>query len=139
MAVASMIFVDTGAWIARLVARDQNHERALEAWAVLARGQQRCATSNYVLDECITLLARKTTYAFAAREARKLYASDRLEVLRPAAIDERAAIELFAKYADQRVSFTDCVSFALMKRHRMRRAFAFDRHFAAAGFELWPP
>lgn len=133
-----MIFVDTGALIARLVERDQHHQRALTAWMELGRGQQRCATSNYVLDECITLLARRTSYTFAASEARKLYASSRLQILRPETEDERNAVELFARYADRRVSFTDCVSFALMKRHRIRRAFAFDRHFAAAGFELWP-
>lgn len=133
-----MIFVDTGALIARVVERDQHHERALAAWESLAKGQQSCLTSNYVLDECITLLARRTTYRFAASQARKLYASKRIEILRPDGVDERRAIELFSKYADQRVSFTDCVSFTLMKRHRIRRAFAFDRHFTAAGFEIWP-
>lgn len=49
-----------------------------------------------------------------------------------------AALEQFTKLADQRVSFTDCVSFALMRRHRVRHAFTFDRHFEAAGFEIWP-
>ncbi len=29
-----------------------------------------------------------------------------------------------------------CISFALMRRHRLGRAFAFDRHFLAAGFEV---
>jgi hypothetical protein len=33
---------------------------------------------------------------------------------------------------------TDCVSFALMRRHDLNRAFTFDRHFADAGFEVVP-
>lgn len=34
------------------------------------------------------------------------------------------------------MSFTDCLS--LMRRHRIRRVFTFDRHFALAGFEAVP-
>ena len=45
---------------------------------------------------------------------------------------------MFAKFADQQVSFTDCVSFVLMRRNRLERAFTFDRHFASAGFEITP-
>jgi uncharacterized protein len=40
------------------------------------------------------------------------------------------------KYADQGVSFTDCVSFAIMRRHKIRTAFTFDRHFKLAGFNV---
>jgi predicted nucleic acid-binding protein len=40
--------------------------------------------------------------------------------------------------ADQRVQFADCVSFVMMRRYRPKRVFGFDRHFAMAGFELWP-
>ncbi len=52
--------------------------------------------------------------------------------------DEIEAIHLFRKFADQRVSFTDCISFVLMKRFRIRTAFTFDQHFARAGFEVIP-
>jgi predicted nucleic acid-binding protein len=41
-------------------------------------------------------------------------------------------------FGDQAVSFTDALSFAVMRRMRIERAFSFDRHFALAGFELWP-
>ena len=33
---------------------------------------------------------------------------------------------------------TDCISFVLMRTLRITRAFSFDRHFAHAGFTLWP-
>ena len=133
-----MIFVDTGAFLARYLPRDDHHRRATRSWKALARRDWKCYTSNFVLDETFTLLARRSSYSFAAERARTLYASKALQILRPTADDEHEALLLFEKYADQEVSFTDCTSFALMKRQHIRRAFAFDRHFKHAGFELWP-
>ncbi|MGH9463558.1 MAG: type II toxin-antitoxin system VapC family toxin [Vicinamibacteria bacterium] len=82
-----------------------------------------------MLDETLTLLARRSSYSFAVDRARSLYASASLEIVRPSNEDEFGALALFEKFADQDVRFTDCVSFALMKRQGVRRAFAFDRHF----------
>ena len=104
----------------------------------LGSQRRRCLTSNFVLDEVLTLLGRRVSYDFAAARAATIWGSAALTILRPDEQDELAAIELFSKFADQGVSFTDCISFALMRRHRVRRAFTFDRHFEAAGFQTWP-
>jgi len=133
-----VIFVDTGAFIARYVRRDNHHRQAKRAWGEIERSHVRCFTSNFVLDETFTWLGRQASYSFAAERGRSLLRSSVLTVLRPNAEDEEEAIEVFAKFADQQVSFTDCVSFVLMRRNRLERAFTFDRHFASAGFEVMP-
>lgn len=133
-----MIFIDTGAFLARHVSHDQFHAKARRAWKDLEKAKSPLFTSNFVLDETFTLLARRTSYAFAADRAEAAYSSRVLTVLRPGPDDELEALALFRKLGDQEVSFTDCVSFALMRRHRLSRAFTFDRHFAAAGFTVWP-
>ena len=131
-------FIDTGAFLARYIERDQHHSTAQLAWRELGASRQKAFTSNFVVDETLTLLARGVSYAFAADRAAYIWASDALTILRPSEADELAGLDLFRKYADQKVSFTDCISFALMKRERLRRAFTFDRHFQTAGFEVWP-
>lgn len=133
-----MIFIDTGAFLARHVERDQNHKAATAHWRTIQKDHRQCFTSNYVLDETITLLSRRSSYRFAAERARNLYESTALWILRPEEDDERKALTLFEKYADQRVSFTDCMSFVLMEKHRIRSVFTFDRHFALAGFDVEP-
>jgi len=133
-----VIFVDTGAFLARYLGRDQHHARAVKAWRRLGMETTRPVTSNFVLDETFTLLGRWAGYGFAAERARTLLRSDLLRILRPGEQEELAAIELFEKYADQQVSFTDCISFALMRQHVIELAFTFDRHFSAAGFRPWP-
>ena len=133
-----MIYIDTGAFLARYAAQDQYHQDAQSAWKRLANLSWECYTSNFVLDETFSLLARRTAYEFAVTRARELLVSSKLTILRPNQEDELKALDLFAKFADQRVSFTDCVSFALMRRHGVSRVFSFDRHFRDAGFETWP-
>lgn len=133
-----MIYIDTGAFLARHIRRDQYHRRAQTAWKTLSRLPWRCYTSNFVLDETFTLLARRASYSFAAQRARSIMASVTLEILRPSREDEVEALDLFEKFADQGVSFTDCISFVLMSRHQIKRVFSFDHHFRHAGFTLWP-
>jgi len=133
-----VIFVDTPAFLARYLLRDSHHRRARQVWTELEEAGSACATSNFVLDETFTLLGRRSSYDFAAHRARALLSSAALTILRPDTDDEGGAVELFAKFADQGISFTDAVSFALMRRHGLLRAFTFDRHFARAGFEVVP-
>lgn len=133
-----MIFIDTGAFLARYVAEDRLHAQAVTGWDKLTRERAAAFTSSLVLSETFTLLARRAGYAFAAQRARHILDSGALTVLRPSERQDREALVLFEKFADQGVSFADCASFALMRHHRIKRAFAFDRHFAMAGFDLWP-
>ena len=133
-----MLFVDTGALLARYLKNDQYHAKAISAWKQVERRKERCVTTSFVFDEFFTLLARRTTYSFAAERARIIYSSNAISIIRPDREDEATAIDLFEKFSDQRVSFTDCISFVIMKRYRIRRVFCFDRAFAAAGFEVWP-
>jgi predicted nucleic acid-binding protein len=133
-----VIFIDTGAFVARHLPRDQHHKAALAGWKQLARRGWRCLTTSFVIDESVTLLARRAGAGFAAERARAMLASERLRIVRPTADDELAALELLEKYEAKEISFTDCVSFVTMRARGVRRAFSFDRHFREAGFLLWP-
>lgn len=132
-----MIFVDTGAFISRYLARDQYHRKALVLWEKLRSSNQRCYTSNFVLNETLTLLGQRAGNSYTAQRARNIYTSEILAILRPTQDDETEAIELLKKYSDQRVSFTDCISFVLMHKNKLNVAFTFDSHFEMAGFTLW--
>jgi predicted nucleic acid-binding protein len=133
-----VIYVDTGAFLARYLSRDQYHQKAGAFWKKIRKNQESCFTSNFVLDETFTLLGRWAGYDFASEKAAKIYASKLLIILRPTREDEIKAIEFFRKYADQNVSFTDCISIVLMRNKKIKRVFSFDSHFERAGFKLCP-
>jgi uncharacterized protein len=131
-----MIFIDTGPLLAQRLSRDPYREASLAGWMRLEKSSERLATSNFVLDELITLLAKRVGCAFAVDAVRGIYESSRLTILRPESRDEILALGLMRQIADPAISFTDYLSFALMKQSRIRKAFTFDRHFEIAGFEI---
>jgi predicted nucleic acid-binding protein len=55
---------------------------------------------------------------------------------RDRALEREAVTRWLARFADQEFSLTDAVSFEVMQRNKVTHAFAFDRHFAIAGFKL---
>ena len=128
-----MVFIDSGAFIALYLKEDQYHEQAAEIFPVLPHP---IFTSNHVVDEVATFLARKFGYGYAADRIDDLYASKDIDVVSSTRDDEVQAIRWMRKYADQEVSFTDCISFAMMRRLRIRSVFTFDRHFRDAGFRI---
>jgi predicted nucleic acid-binding protein len=129
------LFVDTGAFLAKEIANDQHHAAATEHWRDLSSARTALYSSEHVLDETMTLLARRTTYAWAADWGRDALASG-ISWLRADEMEWKQALRLMQKFADQGVSFTDCVSFVLMRREGLREVFGFDGHFTAAGFRL---
>ena len=50
-----MIFVDTGGWFASIVPTDKNHDKARN-WFL--QNREPLITTNYVVDETLTLLRR---------------------------------------------------------------------------------
>ena len=131
-----MIFVDTGAWVARFSRRDQYHSRAREIWDALRVSNERIVTSDSVFVETVTFLNRKVSSAAAAEAGRFLHTWSKLAILRATKEDEESALTLLEKFADQSVGYVDCLSFALVRRHRISKVFSFDRHFELAGLTL---
>jgi len=54
-------------------------------------------------------------------------------------IDEETFREALSIFKESRgYSFTDCTSFAVMKKYGITHAFTFDKHFREAGFQAIP-
>jgi predicted nucleic acid-binding protein len=124
------IFVDTSAWYAILDSNDRDHEAAARKIQGLDR---LLVTSNYVVDEVLTLLVRKLGSTIAISLGEKLFNQEVSALVRITEDDEGRAWEVFRQYVDKRFSFTDCTSFVLMERLGIDTVFAFDEHFAQYG------
>ena len=132
------LFVDTGALIARVLPRDQYHKESRKGWETLENIDARLYSSEHVFDEAVSLLTRQAGAVFAARWARDHLASREIQWLAATGEDWQEALRWLEKFSDQKLSFTDCLSFTFLHREGLQAVFGFDHHFELAGFELWP-
>lgn len=129
------IFVDTGAWVALADKDDAYHKKAATAYPSILKTHRSLITSNLVIAEAYVLilneLGRKAALTFlegikASPRILKIYSNEEIEA---------DAEKILIKYEDQDFSYTDAVSFAVMERLKITKAFCFDKHFLTAGFE----
>ena len=139
-----MIFVDTGAWYASEVEDDEHHSRARKFLKndLQANKYGTLVTSDYVLDETLTLLRTRRGVKAALDFISKVRKSKSLEIVWIGKeVFDNAVTEQFSKFDDERqqdFSFTDCTSFSIMKEFSITNAFTFDGHFEKAGFTMLP-
>ncbi|NLT71639.1 MAG: PIN domain-containing protein [Verrucomicrobiaceae bacterium] len=133
-----MIFVDTGAWISQFSKRDQYHKEGATTFKGLQNRQVHLATSIPVIYETLTFLTREVGPETAIEAGRQIFGWKSLCLIRPDADDENKALKIMEKFSDHPIGFVDCLSFVLIRRHRIDTAFTFDRHFAIVGFATLP-
>jgi predicted nucleic acid-binding protein len=130
------LFVDTSALFAIMDADDGNHRAAFAAWQGLLAGRDTLHTSNYVIVETVALLQNRI-----GLDAVRLFTADLLPIVTVTWVDEgihRSAHHALLVAGRRQVSLVDCVSFEVMRRLDVDRAFCFDPHFAKQGFAVLP-
>ena len=129
------VFIDTSALFALEDADDRHHHEARAIQGRLQHERPVLFTTHHILDESVTLIGSKLHPAQAVSFARHVLSSRIIRVVRTDENVEQAALNVYERFNDPRLSFTDCLSFAVMRGLGISTAFAFDRHFEQAGFE----
>lgn len=131
------VFVDTSAWAAITDSKDTNHAAATSFMKQLAR-KSHLVITNYILDEAYTLLLMNVGYRATVQFKQKLDLMHQQGLVSVHWVDESTAMaawSIFERFnTDKHWSFTDCVSFAVMKKVGIKEVFTFDHHFSQMGF-----
>jgi predicted nucleic acid-binding protein len=129
-------FVDSGAWIALALSRDPFHTQAREHWEILLGAGAKLHTSVPVIIETFTFLERNASRDVALTWKGSIYKPGTIRILPCELRDLDQSWEYFRRKDLHKLSAVDATSFTIMKRAKIRLAFAFDHHFAVAGFRL---
>ena len=131
------IFVDTWGWLALGHRQDPRHLEVKRLYQELRDQHVPIYTSDYVLDEVITLLFRREVFSEAVRFAEGLFAAGTLGYL----IVERVTSDRFSaawrlrkRFQDKpRISFTDLTSMVIMQERGISQVLTEDEHFVQVG------
>lgn len=130
------VFVDTSAFYAEVCPRDLHHGAAQEALEQLRESADGLVTTNYVLLESASLIQRRES--FSAAQTFLAETTRTFEIVWVDGPLHKQAISLWVQKGSRELSLVDCTSFTAMKHTGIRRALAFDSHFAQHGFEVIP-
>lgn len=127
------VFIDTGFWIALFQDRDRHHATAKHALKPLLQNY-RIFLSDFIVFETITYLnCSLKRHDLALRFLEKIQKS-MFDILTVDDDVKIKALVLFRKYSDKFLSITDCSSFVIMNRTKIRMYAGFDDHFSQMGF-----
>ena len=127
------VFLDTVGLIAVWDEDDQWHAPAAVVFAQLVRQQIVMVTTPYVLAECGNAASRRPYRADVVELRATL--ERRKQVIFPTDEDWQEAWRRYAADRPGGPGVVDQLSFLIMRRYGLTRAFTNDQHFRTAGFE----
>jgi predicted nucleic acid-binding protein len=130
------IFVDSSFWIAVADSTEKNHTRSLKLLKEFKKSKNLLVTTNFILDETFTLI-RKRQGISRVIEFRNVIAKFgwQLRLERVIVADEESVWKWFVRDIEK-LSYTDCTSFAVMGRLGINKVATFDEDFSKVGFEI---
>jgi predicted nucleic acid-binding protein len=123
-------FVDTGAWFSAFVTQDSDHAAAETTLDHLGTAM---VTTDYIIDETLTLLRARGHGQLALEIGKEFFAGRLARIIKITETDIEAAWQVFNRFADKTWSFTDCTSKIVIERLNINTAFTFDHHFRQFG------
>lgn len=130
------LLADTSALLA-LALRDDRHHAAAAAF-VRTSQRSRFVFTDLILAETATRLRPVAGAARSAAIVGDLLASRRYELIFLDLELLKGALAQMGRFADKRLSLTDCTSFEVIARLGLDGAFSFDRDFRDCGFRMLP-
>lgn len=132
------VFVDTGGWMACVDGSDPACQSCRAARDAALESGQLLVTSDFVVDETLTLVRSRLGLRTAAAWWQQIDGSARVRWERIDHERFERGRQLFFQYDDKDLSFTDCTSFALMRELKLTAVITTDAHFHHVGFDVLP-
>lgn len=131
------VFIDTGAFFDFFFEGSSNHEQATRKMDDVKNGLWGgMVTSNYILDELITLLCKTAGHSVASRCVTGIRESRSMTIVFVNEQYEKRAWNSFRRSRSSDISFTDHTSFVLIESFYIDAVLSNDAHFEDAGYNV---
>ena len=131
------VFVDTSALYALLDADDIGYELVRPAWDKGIDDGEGFLTTNYVVLETTALTQRRLGVAAVRTLVDEIL--QMVDVHWVTDADHELGLQSLLTAGRRRLSFVDCVSFAVMRRREIGQYLGLDPHFDEQGFTRYAP
>ena len=135
------IFVDTSAWIEHLLEKEIHHKKISDYLIKEVRAGSKFFTSDYVLDETFTRLVTNQSIIDAKNFKHYITEAERQRNLLVLFTDEvifNKAWEIFIKFSEHKLSFTDASIVSYVRDLKIDEILTLDRGFKKVGLTTKP-
>ena len=126
------IFIDTSAFMALILKDESYHQKVADQYEAYKKRRAQLITSDYILDELYTRCVYRAG-SFGAKRAidliQETVSHDELTVLDVDSHVFKKAQDIFLKFSDHKLSFTDATSCILYKDFALDEIFTLDGDF----------
>lgn len=127
------IFIDTWGWLVLADKKDPQHKKAADLYKKYREKRGLIFTSDYILDELITLIFLRRPFQEAQIFTENIFKSYQTGYIFIEQINKERferAWELRKKYSDKKhISFTDLTSFVIIRELFISNILTQDKHF----------
>ncbi|CAN5595541.1 hypothetical protein BH10BAC5_BH10BAC5_28110 [soil metagenome] len=131
------IFIDTWGFKALIDSDDEHHNNVKKLFEDFWINKSKLFTTDYILDETITLLSVKAGAKAAKKFTDIIIAGEAVEIKWVEKRSFYESLELKFKYSDKpKISFTDFTSMAVMHSNDIKHIVTNDKHFESVNLGL---
>ena len=130
----NMVFVDTVAWIALINRSDSLYKQAHEIMNQLKKDKVRLITTDFVIMEVANGMSKPPLRILSVSFINNLRLLNIVRIIPVSSAIFNEGWGLYSERTDKEWSLTDCISFEIMSKEQINKAFTSDHHFEQAGF-----
>ena len=138
--IPAKLFIDASAFIALIHSKDRHHQEAVQYYTSLQKSTL-LLTTVLVVSETYTWLRYRVGFSEATQFldiVTETVETGWMRVVYPDPETVNKAHGILRRYPDQKLSYADAVSIAVMEKSGVKDAFTFDVHFLALRKNVWP-
>ena len=120
-------FLDSNVYLSLFNEDDSTHDEAVNIKEYVDNEMFEIFTSNYIINECLTIISQRFDHHLAVKFGEDMYKSQ-TRILNTGKKIEKIAWDIFQGNINKDISYADCTNIAFCIRYNIPKLITFDKH-----------